>query len=135
MLPARPVVSGNAIYRSVLHGLLKFLVLHMADEGPVHGWALRNALNAVGCHISSGTLYPLLRGMESSGLLRSRVRSAGKRTVREYELTADGRQQLAALRRDLLRLASAVGLYPELVRGGDSVVRPRRWARGAATDS
>ncbi len=128
MPPTLDVAPSDAIYRSVLHGLLKLLVLHMADEGPVHGWALRNALKTVGCQISSGTLYPLLRSLESSGLLRSRVRTAGKRAVREYELTADGRRQLTALRRDLLRLVSVVGLYPELVRAGDTVVRPRRWA-------
>jgi PadR family transcriptional regulator PadR len=109
-------IQGDAIHRAVLHGLAKVLVLHMASTGPVYGWALRKSLDAVGYRISSGTLYPLMRSLEANGLMRSTARPVGKRMVRYYQLTAEGRSRLTALRRDLLRVMRDIGLYAELPR-------------------
>jgi PadR family transcriptional regulator PadR len=110
-------MQGDAIYRAVLRGLAKVLVLHMASKGPVYGWALRKSLDAAGYRISSGTLYPLLRSLEANGLMRSIVRPVGKRKVRYYELTAEGGPRLAVLRRELLRLLRDIGLDAELCPG------------------
>jgi PadR family transcriptional regulator PadR len=112
--PARQIsIQRDAIYRTALHGLAKVLVLHLASKGPVYGWGLRKSLHAVGCTISSGTLYPLVRGLEADGLMRSTSRPVGKRTVCYYELTAEGRLRLAALRCELLRVMRDTGLYPD----------------------
>jgi DNA-binding PadR family transcriptional regulator len=109
-------IQGDAIHRALLHGLAKVFVLHMASKGPVYGWALRKSLDAVGYRISSGTLYPLMRSLEANGLMHSAARPVGKRMVRYYELTAEGRQRLAALRRELLRVVRDIELYAELPR-------------------
>lgn len=128
--PARQIpIQGDAIYRAVLHGLAKVLVLHMASTGPVYGWALRKSLSSVGYRIGSGTLYPLLRSLEANGLMRSTVRPVGKRMVRYYELTAEGRLRLAALRHELLRVVRDVGLYTEVPRAERRVIVAGRWDR------
>jgi DNA-binding PadR family transcriptional regulator len=119
-------IQGDAMFRGVLHGLAKVLVLHMASKGPVYGWALRKSLDAVGYRISSGTLYPLMRSLEANDLVRSTARPVGKRKVRYYELTAEGRLRLAVLRRELLRLVRDIGLDAEPARTAPLVAQSRR---------
>lgn len=63
-----------------------------------------------------------MRSLEANGLMHSTARRDGKRMVRYYELTAEGRQRLTALRRELLRVMHDIGLYAELPR---AVQRPR----------
>jgi DNA-binding PadR family transcriptional regulator len=48
-----------------------------------------------GYDVSPGTLYPLLRRMETNGWLRSKAdKKAGPKARREYFLTAAGREVL-----------------------------------------
>lgn len=55
-----------------------------------YGYSLRQALAARGMEIEEGTLYPLLRRLESQGLLTSRWRIEGGPPRRYYVLSADG---------------------------------------------
>ncbi len=109
--------------------MAKVLVLHMASTGPVYGWALRKSLGAVGYRISSGTLYPLMRGLEARGLMRSTPRPVGKRTIRYYELTAEGRLRLAALRGEILRVVRDIGLYADVPPAERPAISSGRWRR------
>ncbi len=64
-----------------------------------YGYTLRKALAGQGMEIDEGTLYPLLRRLESQGLLVSEWREEDKRNKRFYSLSADGKvilKQLAA---------------------------------------
>jgi len=64
-----------------------------------YGYTLRKALADQGMEIDEGTLYPLLRRLESQGLLSSEWREQDKRNKRFYRLSADGKwilKQLAA---------------------------------------
>jgi|ERR1035437_8673014 PadR family transcriptional regulator PadR len=64
-----------------------------------YGYTLRKALADQGLDIDEGTLYPLLRRLESQGLLISEWREEDKRNKRFYRLSADGKpllKQLAA---------------------------------------
>ena len=64
-----------------------------------YGYTLRKALADQGLDIDEGTLYPLLRRLESQGLLVSEWREEDKRNKRFYRLSADGKlvlKQLAA---------------------------------------
>jgi PadR family transcriptional regulator, regulatory protein PadR len=64
-----------------------------------YGYTLRKALADQGMDIDEGTLYPLLRRLESQGLLVSEWREEDKRNKRFYRLSADGKvilKQLAA---------------------------------------
>jgi len=62
-----------------------------------YGYTLRKALADQGLEIDEGTLYPLLRRLESQGLLVSEWREEDKRNKRFYRLSAPGRQILKQL--------------------------------------
>jgi PadR family transcriptional regulator PadR len=55
-----------------------------------YGYTLRKDLSDKGMEIDEGTLYPLLRRLESQGLLTSQWREEDKRNKRFYRLSADG---------------------------------------------
>src|SRR5688572_14122980 len=62
-----------------------------------YGYTLRTELAARGLEIDEGTLYPLLRRLESQGLLTSEWREEDKRNKRFYRLSADGKRVLKEL--------------------------------------
>jgi PadR family transcriptional regulator PadR len=62
-----------------------------------YGYTLRKALSDRGLEVDENTLYPLLRRLESQGLLASEWREENKRNKRFYLLSADGRQMLTQL--------------------------------------
>jgi PadR family transcriptional regulator len=62
-----------------------------------YGYTLRKALAEHGMEIDEGTLYPLLRRLESQGLLVSEWREEDKRNKRFYVLSANGKQLLKQL--------------------------------------
>ena len=55
-----------------------------------YGYVLRKALAEQGMEIDENTLYPLLRRLESQGLLESQWREEANRKKRFYRLTKDG---------------------------------------------
>jgi PadR family transcriptional regulator PadR len=77
-------------------GCLVLAVLaQLRDEH--YGYALRKALADRGMAIDENTLYPLLRRLESQGLLVSQWREEEKRNKRFYRLSRDGAGLLAEL--------------------------------------
>jgi PadR family transcriptional regulator PadR len=62
-----------------------------------YGYTLRKALAELGMAIDEGTLYPLLRRLETQGLLLSEWREEDKRKKRFYRLSPEGRQILKQL--------------------------------------
>jgi PadR family transcriptional regulator, regulatory protein PadR len=62
-----------------------------------YGYTLRKALAEHGMAVDEGTLYPLLRRLESQGLLTSEWRQEAKRNKRFYKLSADGALMLEQL--------------------------------------
>ena len=62
-----------------------------------YGYTLRKALAERGMEIDEGTLYPLLRRLESQGLLTSEWREEDKRNKRFYRLSPEGKQMLKQL--------------------------------------
>jgi len=63
----------------------------------LYGYALRKALSDQGLAIDENTLYPLLRRLESQGLLASQWREADKRNKRFYKLSPVGEEVLGSL--------------------------------------
>jgi PadR family transcriptional regulator PadR len=55
-----------------------------------YGYTLRKALDDLGLAIDEGTLYPLLRRLETQGLLVSEWREENKRNKRFYRLSRQG---------------------------------------------
>jgi PadR family transcriptional regulator PadR len=62
-----------------------------------YGYTLRKALADEGLAIEESTLYPLLRRLETQGLLTSEWREEEKRNKRFYRLSAEGERTLALL--------------------------------------
>jgi PadR family transcriptional regulator PadR len=56
-----------------------------------YGYTLRKALADDGLEIEESTLYPLLRRLETQGLLMSEWREEDKRNKRFYRLSKDGK--------------------------------------------
>ena|SRR6266480_8040160 len=76
-----------------------YLVLAVLVElrSEQYGYTLRKALGERGMAIDEGTLYPLLRRLESQGLLVSEWREEEKRNKRFYRLSHDGKLILKQL--------------------------------------
>ena len=62
-----------------------------------YGYTLRKALADHGMAIDEGTLYPLLRRLETQGLLVSEWREEDKRNKRFYRLSPEGKTILKPL--------------------------------------
>jgi PadR family transcriptional regulator PadR len=62
-----------------------------------YGYTLRKTLSDHGLEIDEGTLYPLLRRLETQGLLDSQWREEDKRKKRFYILSAEGASVLEQL--------------------------------------
>ncbi|MGA3188751.1 MAG: helix-turn-helix transcriptional regulator [Bryobacteraceae bacterium] len=62
-----------------------------------YGYTLRKALTDDGLEIEESTLYPLLRRLETQGLLTSEWREEDKRNKRFYRLSKDGKVILKQL--------------------------------------
>jgi PadR family transcriptional regulator, regulatory protein PadR len=62
-----------------------------------YGYTLRKSLADDGLAIDEGTLYPLLRRLETQGLLVSQWREEDKRNKRFYRLSPEGKLILKQL--------------------------------------
>lgn len=73
-----------------------------------YGYSLRVALAEDGLEMEESTLYPLLRRLESQGLLLSEWREADKRNKRFYRLSPEGQALLKRLEAEWRRLSAAL---------------------------
>ena len=95
-----------------LKGHLDTLLLASLEQGPRHGYAVREALRERGgtrFDLPTGTIYPALRRLEAAGLVTGTWAEAdGQRRRRVYQLTPAGRRRLASDRASWRDFASAV---------------------------
>ncbi|HEY5566314.1 MAG TPA: helix-turn-helix transcriptional regulator [Gammaproteobacteria bacterium] len=73
-----------------------------------YGYTLRKSLAELGLEIDEGTLYPLLRRLESQGLLTSEWREEDKRQKRFYRLSPEGGKVLEQLLHEWRTLNAAL---------------------------
>jgi PadR family transcriptional regulator PadR len=85
-----------------------------------YGYTLRKALAERGLEIEESTLYPLLRRLETQGLLASEWREEDKRNKRFYILSADGHEVLEQLLAEWRSLDSSLS---EIVGGKEHATR------------
>lgn len=74
-----------------------------------YGYTLRKALAAQGLEIDESTLYPLLRRLETQGLLTSEWREEDKRNKRFYRLSTEGEQVFTRLLEEWNKINTAIG--------------------------
>src|SRR5215471_11833260 len=73
-----------------------------------YGYTLRKSLEEHGISMDEGTLYPLLRRLESQGLLASEWREQDKRNKRFYRLSSQGEAILTQLLLDWESLSQSL---------------------------
>ena len=73
-----------------------------------YGYTLRKALAERGVEIDEGALYPMLRRLDSQGLLTSTWREEDKRNKRFYRLAPEGEGLLQRLERDWRSLNTSI---------------------------
>lgn len=73
-----------------------------------YGYTLRKALADDGLEIDESTLYPLLRRLESQGLLMSQWREEEKRNKRFYRLSPVGEEILTQLLEEWERINTSL---------------------------
>lgn len=100
-------------------GALEMMILQTLRLGPLHGYALAQAIRRQSddlVHVEEGSLYPALQRMLKAGWLAAEWgTSARNRRVRIYRLTTAGRQQLER----------KVSAFERLLTGITKVLRPR----------
>ena len=77
-------------------------------RAPRYGYELRQALADKGMPIEEGTLYPLLRRLETQGLLVSEWREENKRNKRFYRLSPAGEIILGQLLSEWQRINASL---------------------------
>ena len=89
-------------------GVLSIAVLSQLSEEE-YGYSLLKALSDKGMEIDQSTLYPLLRRLESQGLLQSDWRIVDEaRPRRYYVISTQGRAVLNKLKREWSTMAETM---------------------------
>jgi len=104
----------EALRLELRRGSLILAVLgHLRREH--YGYTLRKALAEAGVEIDEGALYPMLRRLETQGLLTSEWREEEKRNKRFYRLSPEGRAVLARLVEEWAQLNASIS---DILKGG-----------------
>jgi DNA-binding PadR family transcriptional regulator len=88
-------------------GVLVLAALSQLEEEK-YGYALINSLAEKGLDIEQGTLYPLLRRLESQGLLQSEWNVDGSRPRRYYVISPEGVDTLQSLASEWREITSVM---------------------------
>ena len=75
---------------------------------PGYGYALLDELRDLGFSVDANTLYPLLRRLESQGLLVSEWNTQEARPRKFYRISPDGERLAAALLADWTRMDASL---------------------------
>ena len=100
----------------MLKGHLDGLLLAALEAGPLHGYAVMEALRTGSggrFNLPTGTVYPALHRLERAGLVRSRWSTEGGRRRRSYALTPAGSRALAGERSSWQEFATTVSALLE----------------------
>ncbi|MBP2704087.1 helix-turn-helix transcriptional regulator [Microbispora sp. RL4-1S] len=95
-----------------LRGHMDALLLAVLEHGPLHGYAIIEALrerSGGALDVPTGTVYPALRRLERAGYLASEWAEAGGRRRRTYRLTGEGQAALAGERSAWRSFTAVIG--------------------------
>ena len=97
-------------------GVITWYILHSIDREPKSGYDLLKEIKEKTNGVlvpSKGTLYPILKSLESEKLIR--VRNTGKRSKTIYELTEIGEDTLRTIRDRKEESRERLNLYNNLI--------------------
>jgi len=86
-------------------GVIVLAVLSQLDKEQ-YGYSLIKSLAENGLEVDQGTLYPLLRRLESQGLLQSTWRVEADRPRRYYVISEEGKNLLPRLKEEWTGIVS-----------------------------
>ena len=104
---AQDPLTGELRQRAVL----PLLVLHLINEGPSYGNQLMERIGGMTAGVLSvnpNTMYPLLRQLESRGLIEGKWEHPERRSRRYYSLTDEGHAEYARLVEEVRPFLDAV---------------------------
>ena len=102
----------TSIERELKRGSLELIVLHLLAPGEAYGYEIVTKLTtqtngALG--VTDGTLYPVLYRLERAGFVAVRWETPERGVPRKYyQLTPEGRRELARLKHDWNAFAGAM---------------------------
>ena len=106
--------SGDKI--DLLRGTLDLLILRTLLLGTAHGHQIAKHIQRSTddvLQVEHGSLYPALHRMERKGWLASKwASSEGKRELKYYRLTAQGKKQLVVEESKWKQIVSAIARVP-----------------------
>ena len=88
-------------------GTIVLCVLSQLNE-PMYGYNLVNILSENGINVEANTLYPLLRRLESQGLLLSTWETSGTKPRKYYAKTQKGNEICVALKKQWDGIVSSI---------------------------
>ena len=102
-------MTVNEMYENTINelrrGVIVLAVLSQLNEEQ-YGYSLLKLLAERGLDIDQGTLYPLLRRLESQGLLSSDWNTEGSRPRRYYVISSEGQELLPKLDEEWNKIVS-----------------------------
>ncbi len=104
--------SSDGLKQELRRGTLVLAVLSVLRVES-YGAAVQESLEQAGIPIEAGALYPMLRRLESQGLLTSEWRLEDARKRRFYRVSADGLVTLETLMAELEHLAGSLRILKE----------------------
>ena len=99
---------SEKVLRKLFLGFIHIHILHHASKEPIYGLWMIDELEHHGYAISSGTLYPILYGMEKDGLLMATEENVEGKIRKYYRITEHGEVVLKEAR------AKAYELFKEM---------------------
>lgn len=99
--------SFENVIQELRRGVVVLAVLSQLGHEQ-YGYSLISSLKTNGLEMDQGTLYPLLRRLESQGLLQSKWRIEADRPRRYYVLSSEGRALLPRLKEEWSGIVSII---------------------------
>jgi PadR family transcriptional regulator PadR len=105
------IMTNELLENTILElrrGVIVLAVLSQLGEEQ-YGYSLLKLLSNQGLDVDQGTLYPLLRRLESQGLLQSVWKLEEARPRRYYVISPDGRELLPKLKEEWNGIVAMLG--------------------------
>jgi PadR family transcriptional regulator, regulatory protein PadR len=110
----KPTMDLVTWHTQLRKGAAELVALALLEHQELFGAELLEAATAAGPVISGGTLYPLLKRLESDGKLASRwVVSSEDPPRKYYRLTDEGERLLREMRRSWIEFRATIALIVE----------------------
>jgi len=94
-----------------MSGVPELLLLRLLEQREMYGYELVKTIRLVtgeAISLGEGVIYPVLHALERNGALRARRRKVAGRTRVYYSVNSRGRQRLATLQNEWLRIQSGI---------------------------